>query len=84
MGASEQILEDLLALVEGDEYQSKIEAFCRENCKGTSRTGVVYRAQGPARRWQLGVPASELAYENNGIAAQIIQREDGSLAACAS
>ena len=30
--------------------------------KGTP-VGVVYRAQGPARRWQLGGPASELAYE---------------------
>eukprot|EP00976_Prorocentrum_cordatum_P030988 631048-Prorocentrum_minimum.AAC.1 len=34
-----------------------------EEEKGTSRTGVVYRAQGPAHRWQLGGPASELAYE---------------------
>eukprot|EP00976_Prorocentrum_cordatum_P063539 1177125-Prorocentrum_minimum.AAC.1 len=32
--------------------------------KGTSRTGVVYRAQGlQVRKWQLGRPASELAYE---------------------
>eukprot|EP00976_Prorocentrum_cordatum_P022019 449521-Prorocentrum_minimum.AAC.1 len=30
--------------------------------KGTL-LGVVYRARGPAPRWQLGGPASELAYE---------------------
>eukprot|EP00959_Pyramimonas_sp_CCMP1952_P269541 5634899-Pyramimonas_sp.AAC.2 len=36
--------------------------FLRGGKKGTP-VGAVYRAQGPARRWQLGGPTSELAYE---------------------
>eukprot|EP00976_Prorocentrum_cordatum_P104670 1193988-Prorocentrum_minimum.AAC.4 len=31
--------------------------------KKETPVGVVYSAQGPARRWQLGGPASKLAYE---------------------